>query len=71
MGAVAGLVGVSGCRDRLRVQAAARGVSRHGGSNGVDAVCFGQTALDGKLQQLIITQVTVERIIFEGQNGAC
>lgn len=36
---------------------------------GVAAVCVGQTALDGDLQQLVITQVTVERIIL--LSGSC
>ncbi len=71
MAAVAGLVDVSGCRVTVRVQGAISGVSRRGGSSRVDAVCVGQTALDGKLQQLIIIQVVEERIIFVGQNGTC
>lgn len=72
VGAVAWLVVVSGCR----IQAGAvRWMRRRGGGNSV-GVCsvtvqVGQTALDSELQQLIIAQVTVERIILEGNAGSC
>lgn len=71
VGAVAGLVGVSGCRIQVAAFRWARGHGGGGGGGGGSvAVCVGQAALDGELQQLVITQVTVERIILEGQSGS-
>ena len=73
VGAVAWLVVVSGCR----IQAGTVGwMRRHGsGGNSVGVgsvtVQVSQTALDGELKQLIVTQVTVERIILEGHAGSC
>lgn len=64
VGAVAGLVGVPGCRFWVGVVRWIRWRGRL--SNGV-AVCVGQAAIDGELQQLLITQVIVERIILPGQ----
>lgn len=64
MGAVAGLVGVPGCRFQAGV---VRWMRRHDRLGGGIAKCVGQAALDGELQQLLITQVTVERIILAGQ----
>lgn len=68
MGAVAGLVGVPACRFQAGVVRRMRRRDRL--SAGV-AVCVGQAALDGELQQLLITQVTVERIILQGQTRTC
>lgn len=65
MGAAAGLAGVSGCRV---LAATVRWARRRGSSV---AVCVGQTALDGELHQLVIAQVTIGRIILEGQTGTC
>lgn len=53
---MAGLVGVPGCR----FQAGVRRMRRRDRLSGSVAVCVSQAALDGELQQLLITQVTVD-----------
>lgn len=78
MGAVTVLVCVSGCWVQfvtaMRRPDRARDVGGvgNGGVGGVGgiAVCVGQAALNGELQQLIFTQITIERIIIEGQTGS-
>lgn len=71
VGAEAGPVSVSGRSGQV---AGVRWAWSHGGGGGGGvsvAVCVGQTALDSELQQLVISQVTVERIILDGQTGSC
>lgn len=68
VGAVPGLLWVSGYR--AQVASVRLSWRRLSGSGGGVVPCVGQTALDGELQQLVIAQVTVERIILEGHGGS-
>lgn len=60
---VVGAVVVAGSGHRVRWSV--------GCGRGSVVVCFLQTAFDGKLQQLFISQVTVQRIIIQGWSGSC
>lgn len=72
MGAAAGPLSVSGRSGQVTGVRWAWSHGGGGGGGGISvAVCVGQTALDSELQQLVISQVTVERIILEGQTGSC
>lgn len=77
MEAEIGLVGVSGCR--LAVKRCGSGSSCIAGCVagcvagwvGVGTVRVSQTAFNSELQQFVITQVTVDRIILKAQTGSC
>lgn len=68
MGAASSLAGVSGCRVQASVWMVRRRVA---GCISIAAVGVGQTALDGELKELVVGQVTVERIILKAQRRSC